>query len=215
LDISSETSINNLAEWLGINKIKIDVLLNNAGVYDKKDPTGAKCFDYTFATNVYGTVNLTEKVLNENLINKNGKIILLASKLGDINLLKDNLRQEFRKENADLNYLYYLSGKYKKAIQDGRSEEEGWVKECYHVSKMIVNKYATILTDYENVRQNNIQIYSCTPGWVKTDMGGANAPLTLEEGVITPAYLVELDHVLYPELQGKFISDLIPFDIGL
>lgn len=27
-----------------------------------------------------------------------------------------------------------------------------------------------------------MQVNACTPGWVRTDMGGANAELSLEEG---------------------------------
>ncbi len=29
------------------------------------------------------------------------------------------------------------------------------------------------------------------PGWVKTDMGGINAPLTIEEGIRTQMFLIK------------------------
>lgn len=38
-------------------------------------------------------------------------------------------------------------------------------------------------------------------------MGGPNAYLSLEEGAITPSYLIELPFEVNPEFQGKFFSD--------
>lgn len=46
-------------------------------------------------------------------------------------------------------------------------------------------------------------------------MGGEQAPLTIEEGVITPIYLIELEHKLDTNMLGNFIHKLEVFDIGL
>lgn len=32
-------------------------------------------------------------------------------------------------------------------------------------------------------------VFSVDPGWVKTDLGRQNAPLSIEEGIMTPIYL--------------------------
>ena len=216
LDITSNESIRSLTNELKEKNIKIDILINNAGVYDRHDKISLNSFNYTFNTNVYGTINLTEKLLNESFINTDGKIILVASELGDIKFLSsDKLRQEFRKEMYNLNSLYEICDQFKNSISNNTVEEEGWFGDCYHVSKMLVNKYARLLCHYDIIKKNNIQVYSCSPGWVRTDMGGPNALLSLEEGVVTPTYLIELEHKLHEDLQGKFISDLKVYDCGL
>ena len=42
------------------------------------------------------------------------------------------------------------------------------------------------------VRGQNILVNSACPGWVRTDMGGERAPLSVEEGADTPVWLATL-----------------------
>ena len=51
---------------------------------------------------------------------------------------------------------------------------------AYRLSKLALNGITLMLADA--VKGKNILINSIHPGWVKTDMGGAEAPLGLEEG---------------------------------
>ena len=51
---------------------------------------------------------------------------------------------------------------------------------AYRLSKLALNGITLMLSDA--VRGKNILINAVHPGWVKTDMGGAGAPLSLEEG---------------------------------
>jgi NAD(P)-dependent dehydrogenase (short-subunit alcohol dehydrogenase family) len=51
---------------------------------------------------------------------------------------------------------------------------------AYRLSKLALNGITLMLADA--VKGKNILINSVHPGWVKTDMGGAKAPLSLEEG---------------------------------
>ncbi len=41
----------------------------------------------------------------------------------------------------------------------------------------------------EELRTDNIQVNSVSPGWVRTDMGGPNAPSTPAEGADTAVWL--------------------------
>ena len=50
----------------------------------------------------------------------------------------------------------------------------------YRLSKTALNAITRILAD--EWRNSNVKINSVCPGWVKTAMGGAEAPLTCEEG---------------------------------
>jgi len=57
------------------------------------------------------------------------------------------------------------------------------------------------------VVEKGIQVYGLCPGWVKTDMAGDKAPLTIQQGAETPVYLVELPFKVQEDLQGKFFYE--------
>jgi NAD(P)-dependent dehydrogenase (short-subunit alcohol dehydrogenase family) len=61
---------------------------------------------------------------------------------------------------------------------------------AYDASKTALNAY-TIHLAYE-LRNTNIKVNSAHPGWVKTDMGGDQAPMELSEGGKTSAALATL-----------------------
>ncbi len=61
---------------------------------------------------------------------------------------------------------------------------------AYDASKTALNAY-TIHLAYE-LRDTNIKVNSAHPGWVKTDMGGEQAPMELSEGGKTSAALATL-----------------------
>jgi NAD(P)-dependent dehydrogenase (short-subunit alcohol dehydrogenase family) len=61
---------------------------------------------------------------------------------------------------------------------------------AYDASKTALNAY-TVHLAYE-LRDTNVKVNSAHPGWVKTDMGGAQAPMELSEGGKTSAALATL-----------------------
>ena len=61
---------------------------------------------------------------------------------------------------------------------------------AYDASKTALNAY-TVHLAYE-LRDTRIKVNSAHPGWVKTDMGGAQAPMELSEGAKTSAALATL-----------------------
>jgi NAD(P)-dependent dehydrogenase (short-subunit alcohol dehydrogenase family) len=60
----------------------------------------------------------------------------------------------------------------------------------YKMSKTALNVLTVVLAD--EVKGDNILINSMTPGWVRTEMGGADAPRTVEEGADTAVWLATL-----------------------
>ena len=60
----------------------------------------------------------------------------------------------------------------------------------YRVSKTGLNALTRMLT--AELGEENVLVNSCCPGWVRTDMGGPDARLSVEEGGDTPYWLATL-----------------------
>ena len=60
----------------------------------------------------------------------------------------------------------------------------------YRISKTALNALTRILAD--ELRDANILVNSVCPGWVKTDMGGPDAPRTPNQGANTIVWLATL-----------------------
>ena len=215
LDITNDDSINEIIEYIKKTFKKIDYLINNAGVSSKGTEFTPEVFDYTFSVNVYGTLNFTEKIITAGIINKQGKIIFIGGKSGNVSKLKnDNLVNLFKTaKNAD--DLFKIGEKFKECIIDGTCDEEGWYKNTYGVSKMIVNTYARILTKKREIGREAISVFSCHPGWLKTEMGGEHALVDVKDGANSVIYLIELPDGVNKEFQGKFFEDCKVSSFGL
>ena len=61
---------------------------------------------------------------------------------------------------------------------------------AYKISKVALNALTRIMAD--EVRSEDIKINTMSPGWVRTDMGGLNAPRSLAEGADTIVWLATL-----------------------
>ena len=73
---------------------------------------------------------------------------------------------------------------------------------AYSLSKTTLNAVTRQLAF--SLAKQGIAVNSVCPGWVKTDMGGAGAERTVEQGADTPVWLVTEAPV---ELTGKFLRD--------
>lgn len=61
---------------------------------------------------------------------------------------------------------------------------------AYRTSKTALNALTRILAN--ELRGNNILVNAMDPGWVRSDMGGSQAPRTLQEGANTAIWLATL-----------------------
>lgn len=61
---------------------------------------------------------------------------------------------------------------------------------AYRVSKAALNALTRVLA--ANVAGTGILVNAASPGWVRTDLGGPNAPRTVEQGADTPVWLATL-----------------------
>lgn len=141
-DVTRESDAAALAARLARAPGRVDVLINNAGVFlDRGTPVEAldgATLQATLATNLFGPVALCAALLP--LIPRGGRIINVSSTLGQLG--------------------------------DGGLRASG---AAYGISKAALNAYTTALANA--LRPREIFVDAMHPGWVKTDMGGAGAPL--------------------------------------
>ena len=72
---------------------------------------------------------------------------------------------------------------------------------AYRISKTALNSLSAILSN--ELAGSNIKVNSMDPGWVKTDMGGKGATLSVEEGADTAVWLATADEIP----NGKFVKN--------
>jgi NAD(P)-dependent dehydrogenase (short-subunit alcohol dehydrogenase family) len=162
-----------IARYLEDRYGKLDILINNAGVWLEDNDFGAPggfnttptvtpdVLHRTFETNFFAVVSLTQTLLP--LVRKapSGRIVNLSSFLGSLTVHSDP-----------------SSGIYdKKAF-------------AYDASKTALNAFTVHLA--QALRGTPIKVNSADPGWVKTDMGGAEAPMEVSEGAKTSVQLATL-----------------------
>lgn len=207
LDITSESSISNLIEWIKKEFGKIDYLVNNAGLGTLGNHHDLNIHTAVLNVNVFGTINFTEKMLKNEMINKKGKIILVGSMMGNLNYLtSQKLKNDFKKAKT-YQELLNLTEAFKISFKNKTTDKDGWCINTYSVSKMVVNTYARVLSLRKEIEDNDISVYAAHPGWVKTDMTGPEAPLTIEQGTVNEIFLLELPEGINKKYQGKYFDN--------
>lgn len=78
----------------------------------------------------------------------------------------------------------------------------------YCTSKAALNMYTAMLA--KSLADTHVKVNSAHPGWVRTDMGGADAPLDVTEGAETSVYLATLPDD-GPTGGFYFKKDLLPW----
>ncbi|MBH8573695.1 SDR family oxidoreductase [Nostocaceae cyanobacterium CENA369] len=177
LDVTSDDSNRKLAEFIHQQFGKLDVLVNNAGIYIDNQAGGNSVFNakidtlqQTIDSNVYGPLRVTQALIPLMKEQNYGRIVNVSSGMGQLNDM-----------------------------------EEG--SPAYRISKTALNALTRIFAS--ELKGTNILVNSVCPGWVKTDMGGSEAPRTPEQGVDTIVWLATT-----PDggATGGFFRDRQPID---
>ncbi len=154
LDVASENSVAELGAFIHSRCGRVDVLINNAGVFldshGSEDSGGAGVLTAsldtlaaTLKTNLYGPLLLAQELVPLMKQQRYGRIVNVSSGMGQL---------------SDM---------------EGKSP-------AYRISKTALNALTRILA--AETQGYNILVNSVCPGWVRTDMGGPNAERTVEQG---------------------------------
>jgi NAD(P)-dependent dehydrogenase (short-subunit alcohol dehydrogenase family) len=152
LDLADPDSIKKCADAVRASGMKIDVLVNNAGVMldDTEETLIPDKLRPTFEVNVTGTADFTERLIPA--MNKGSHIVFISSAAGSIGDMDDVM-------TAHHPYFY----------------------PAYKISKAALNMYARTLAVRLLHEKYDVTVSCVHPGWVRTDMGGEEAPTAPEE----------------------------------
>ncbi len=169
LDISDDSSIKSVVEQIEKKTNKLDVLVNNAGIYPDEGvdilTVSRELLIRAMNTNTFSPIELTQALVPLLEKSQSPRVVNMSSGNGQIDGLSANAPS-------------------------------------YSLSKMALNG-ATILLS-RLLEPKKIAVYAMCPGWVRTDMGGENAPRSPDEGADTAIWLATEGTMAQ---SGKFFRD--------
>ncbi len=164
-DVTHEPSVDRAAEFIEQEYQRLDILVNNAGIME--NPTHkASTTPHDILRDVFET-------------NFFGAVTVTQAMLP---LLAKSDAGRIVNVSSSLGSLTMAS--------DPASPYADVKIFDYDASKAALNSFTIHLA--AELRDTPIKVNSACPGWIKTDLGGENAPGTVEQGADTPVWLATL-----------------------
>lgn len=208
LDMDSDKSIDQFCTHVKKQYGQIHALVNNAGILVKDATIKPEVLEKTASTNLFGMVNLTERFLRDDMLEKNGKLIGVSTKLATSSFIKD---EELKKLLSNIKsqdefraiYEYMLNGIKAGNISSMFVPRFPFAE--YSVMKRMMSIYHRLLTERKEVIEKDLFVATLCPGWCKTDLGGAMATNSVESGTDVSYELLTQETTADHPLQGKLI----------
>jgi len=209
LDVTNEESIRNLFAFVNNDLGKLDVLINNAGigVYPSGNKNSVSSRVKNFMEENFHGAWQTVKTIKP-ILQKTG---MVAKNQGaeDIPLVnvKQLMETNFYGPWRMIQVFIPLLGKSKDGrvinISSGLGELSSLtgIYPAYSLSKASLNALTIMFSN--ELKDQGIKVNAMCPGWVKTDMGGPDAPRNVSQGADTAVWLTT--ESVIPT--GKFFRD--------
>lgn len=198
LDVTDAKSIAAVAAGLERDGVALDVLVNNAGISMKG--FDANVARRTLEVNFFGAMNVTDALLPS--IPDGGTIVMVSSGMGELSSVSADLRRRFLAADLTRAGLVELMASFVRDVENGRHAEAGWPSSGYRVSKVGLNALVRLLA--RELAPRRIQVNAVCPGWVRTDLGGPNAPRDLATGAASITWSASVGDRPNPPTCGFF-----------
>lgn len=155
LDVTSDESVKAAAKEFGNKRDHLDLLINNAGVYEAQIDGAAQSISLdtihsTFNVNFLGPIRVAQAFLPFVKKSEAGSILNVSSGLGSLGLQLD--------PSTGFDQMNVFA---------------------YNASKTALNAFSVILSN--ELKNSKIKVNSICPGYVATDLNGHSGPLTTKE----------------------------------
>jgi carbonyl reductase 1 len=192
LDVTSAASIASAKAFVEERGGQLYCLVNNAGMAYKGSTFGAEEAQTTLATNLYGTMDLTEALLPylqaAARAGLPARVVNVASQAGRLNQISAALQGRVQDKDLRAADVRALGAEFVDHIKRGDHEAAGWSNSMYGVSKLLLIAWSIALA--RQLKHDGIYVHACCPGWCKTDMSSHKGPRSAAKGAETPAWLV-------------------------
>jgi carbonyl reductase 1 len=185
LDVVSDESRLEFADYARSDLGHVDVLVNNAGV--SLDGFDAAVAEATLDANYRAPLRLTD--LLTPLFSSRANVVMVSSGMGELACVGPELRRAFAAPDLGRDELEALVRRFVADV--GRGDlGAGWPRNAYRVSKLALNTATRILARELGGRA---RVNAVCPGWVRTRMGGRSASVSVEDGARGIAWAALLD----------------------
>jgi len=165
LDVADADSITRFAATVRREHGRADVLVNNAGVFLDREPAAGGRKNGPLPAALDADPDVVRKSMETNAY---GPFQLIQAL---VPLMRERNYGRIINVSSGMGQLTEMNDGYP----------------GYRISKTALNAVTRIFS--EELKTTDIQVNSICPGWVKTDMGGQEAPRTTEQGADTIVWL--------------------------